>query len=348
MQALCLLLAFLLLVKYRVERIAALLWGSGFALAGAILAKPANAVLVPAFGLYAMAVWRAQRLSLREASAALTRFAFPLVICFLFLVWLNWYRFGSIFETGYEPHAFTSDLLSGIYGLVFSFNKGIIFYAPLVVLAPVGIGLMVRAHREEAALIVLASLSYVSLFAKFYDWGAGWSWGPRYLVPILPLLMLPVARAMAAARSWRYVGAVLFAAGFAVNGVGVLIDGDAYHSAIMSVDLTDRTGFHQIGSVKNAGQMVDWPVPPDYVLPEFSEITGKFWLAGVAWGGCSCNEHTAECGCRSGAMEDDARFSAPPWAGRYPDVHPLPPYGSRLFNPAIVNRLQEAFASRSR
>ncbi len=348
LQALCLVLALLFLLKYRSERLATSLSASGFALAFAVVTKPADAVLVPAFGLYVIAVLRAQRLSLRQAAPALAHFISPLAICFLFLVWLNWIRFGSVLETGYEHDAFRNHFSSGIYGLVFSFNKGIIFYSPLVLLAPVGIGLMARAHREEAAMIVLASLSYVSLFAKYAFWGAGWAWGPRYLVPILPLLMVPVARAVDTARVWRYLGAGLFVAGFLVNGVGVLIDGDAYHSAIMNVDLTEQTGSVQVGSVRYPGQLVEMAIPPDYVLPEFSEIVGKLWLAGVAWDGCSCHEHTAECGCRSGAMEKDARFSSPPWAKRYPDVHALAPYGSRLINPWIVNRIHQSFASRSR
>jgi hypothetical protein len=64
----------------------------------------------------------------------------------------------------------------------------------------------------------------------------------------------------------------------------------------MNVDLTDRTGFVQVGSGErrpdsgHAGS-------PDYVLPEFSEIVGKLWLARVAWDGCSCDENTAKCGC---------------------------------------------------
>ena len=91
-------------------------------------------------------------------------------------------------------------------------------------------------------LIAGASLTYVSLFAKFYNWGGGWSWGPRYLMPIVPLLMVPVARAAAASRVWRYAAIGLFIAGLLVNGVGVLVDGDAYHTAIMDIDLTARTG----------------------------------------------------------------------------------------------------------
>jgi hypothetical protein len=293
------------------------------------------------FGLYAFAVWRSARLSVRETAPAVLRLAAPIGTCLLILAWLNWYRWGSVFETGYEPHAFANHLVSGMHGLVFSFNKGIVFYAPLVLLAPVGIGLMGKTRRAEAAFIVLASLAYVSLYAKFYNWGAGWSWGPRYLMPILPLLMAPVARALTAAPMWRYLAAVLFVAGLVVKGVGVLVDGDAYHSAIMNIDLTGRTGFVPVGNVRNPGQMVVMAIPPDYVLPEFSEIIGKLWLGRVDWDGCSCDEETARCGCRTGALENNARFSSPPWIEHYPEAHPMPPYGTRLINPWIAHRLHQ-------
>jgi hypothetical protein len=343
LQAWCLALSLLLLIRYRSERHAWLLSGSSVALAYAIVTKPANGVLVPAFGLYALSAWRVQHRSLKETVPVMMRFASPLAICVLFLAWLNWFRFGSVLETGYEPHAFMNHFVDGIYGLIFSFNKGIVFYAPLLVLAPVGLWIMRRSQRGEAALIAGAALTYVSLFAKFYNWGGGWSWGPRYLMPIVPLLMVPVARAAAATRAWRYAGAALFIAGLLVNGVGVLVDGDAYHTAIMNVDLTDRTGFVQVGSVVDPSRMVNMPVPPDYVLPEFSEIVGKLWLARVAWDACACDEETARCGCRSSQLEKNARFSSPPWTGRYPKIHPLPPYGSRLINPWIVNWIHRSF-----
>ena len=60
------------------------------------------------------------------------------------------------------------------------------------------------------------------------------------------------------------------------------------------------------------------------------------------------DEQTAACRCRKGPMEHDARFSSPPWADRYPDVQPLPPYGSRLINPWIANRIHQSFANHSR
>jgi Dolichyl-phosphate-mannose-protein mannosyltransferase len=343
LQALCLAVSLLLLIRYRSERHARLLSGSSVALACAIVTKPANAVLVPALGLYALSAVRARRLSWRETVPVLMRFAVPLALCVLFLSWLNWFRFGSVLETGYEPHAFMNRFLGGIYGLVFSFNKGILFYAPPLVLAPVGLWIMRRSQRGEAMLIALASVTYICLFAKFYNWGGGWSWGPRYLMPIVPLLMMPVARAAATARVWRYAGAGLFIAGLLLNGVGVLVDGDAYHTAIMNVDLTDRTGFVQVGSVVDPSRMVNMPVPPDYVLPEFSEIVGKLWLARVAWDACACDEDTAKCGCRTSQLEKNGQFSSPPWMRHYPQIHPLPPYGSRLINPWIANWIHRSF-----
>jgi hypothetical protein len=338
LQGFCLVLALLLLVKYRSTRRAVLLSGSGLALAYAILTKPATAVLVPAFGLYAIAVCYSERLPVRETVRALFRLTAPIGAFVLALAWLNWYRWGSVLETGYEPHAFTNDIVRGSYGLTFSFNKGIIFYAPVVLLVPVGIWLMARTHRAEAALIVVAGLTHLLFFSAFYNWGAGWSWGPRYLMPILPVLMVPVARAAESSRVWRSFAAALFAGGLVVNGIGVLVDGDAYHSAIMDVDLTEHTGFARVGSVKEPGRMVTMAIPPEYVLPEFSEIIGKVWLARVAWEGCWCDERTARCGCRTGPFERNARFSSPPWIGAYPDVHPVPPYGARLINPWIAHR----------
>jgi len=342
LQAFCLLLALLQLVRYRTTNRMVLMWGSGLAVASAILTKAANAVLVPAFVLYALVMlYSARSPSRREMWPALLRLTVPIGMCLLFLAWLNWYRWGSAWETGYEPHAFTNPVLSGIYGLVLSFNKGIIFYAPLVVLAPVGIVLMRNAERAEAALIGLASVTCISLFASFYNWGAGWSWGPRYLLPVLPLLIAAVARAVAAGTGWRMLAIVLFVAGVGINGVGVLVDGDAYQGAILDVDLTERTGFARVGSFRDPERMVNMAIPPDYVLPEFSEIIGRVWLGRVAWEGCWCSQQTARCGCRTGALEGHPRFSAPPWIEQYPDVQPRPPYGARLIYPWIADRFHQ-------
>src|SRR2546429_244892 len=78
----------------RLERNRALLWRSGFALAGAILTKPGNLVVAPAFALYVIA--SRERPLLREAIARLSRFGWPVAVCGVVLASMNWMRFGSI------------------------------------------------------------------------------------------------------------------------------------------------------------------------------------------------------------------------------------------------------------
>jgi hypothetical protein len=36
---------------------------------------------------------------------------------------------------------------------------------------------------------VAITLAYLSVYAMHGDWGGGWSWGPRYLIPTLPILL---------------------------------------------------------------------------------------------------------------------------------------------------------------
>ena len=339
LQALCLAIALLCLIRDNARVSARGLAISSIALTFAVITKPANAVLVPAFAGYVGLTLRGHHLTLLKALRRLSYFIAPLAAGVVFLLWLNSIRFGSVFETGYEHNAFRNPFGRGIYGLTLSFNKGIVFYSPLVLLAPFGVWMMRTGHRREAALTVVASLSYVLLLAKYDMWGAGWAFGPRYLVPLLPLLMLPVARTFTAGRRWRCAALILFAGGLVVNGVGVLVDGDAFHGTLLAIDLSKETGYVQFGAVSDPRQLVDKPVAPEDVLPQFSEIAGKMWLAHVAFDGCRCDAHTAECACRGEPMENNSTFLSPPWAARYPDARPQPPYGSRLLNPWLADRI---------
>jgi hypothetical protein len=132
-----------------------------------------------------------------------------------------------------------------------------------------------------------------------------------------------------------------------VNALGVLVDGDAYHSTIMDLGLPIDTGIMQVGSLTEPGRMVAMPALPEDVLPEFSEIAGKLWLLRVAWSGCACEAPTARCGCRAGNITQNRQFTSPPWAARYPGVKPSPPYGNRLINPWLADRVHRRLVALS-
>jgi hypothetical protein len=150
----------------------------------------------------------------------------------------NQLRFGSLFETGYgaqaSASAFTTPLAVGVYGLLFSSGKGIAWFAPALWLAPWGVAAMVRsrnhseaARRGEAArragwAIVAAWSVALLVYGRFQHWGGDGSWGPRYLVPVLPLAAIAVGFAVdGVSRARRRLAWALSVAGLLVTLAGV-------------------------------------------------------------------------------------------------------------------------------
>ena len=159
----------------------------------------------------------------------------------------NWARFGTPLESGYgaqaSASAFTTPLLVGLYGLLLSSGKGVMWFAPALWLAPIGWKRMRRdpappapdartpllwhppgAGRVASWGIAAAWVVGLLLYARFQHWAGDGSFGPRYLIPLLPLAFLPVTLALErASRARKAAIAVLAAAGLFVQIGGVSI-----------------------------------------------------------------------------------------------------------------------------
>jgi hypothetical protein len=104
--------------------------------------------------------------------------------------------------------------LSGLAGLLFSPSRGLIIWAPLVALALWGA--LVRARWPEGlgarVAVTAAPLALLVVMSGYPNWHGGWFPGPRYLLPVLPLLFALAARGAESAleRPW---GRVLVALG---------------------------------------------------------------------------------------------------------------------------------------
>lgn len=115
--------------------------------------------------------------------------------------------FGSPFRLGYEYVVNYQDTLQhGALGLTYPkwhplvallFGKrcGLLLFAPILVVAPVGFRVLWRASVPHLSLCVSAGIAiYYLLFnASYLHWQAGASFGPRYLSPGLPFVCLFVA-----------------------------------------------------------------------------------------------------------------------------------------------------------
>lgn len=100
--------------------------------------------------------------------------------------------------------------------------RGLLWVAPVALLYPVGL-VLVLAHRPDLRALALLSLAillyYLALNGGYFYWEGGYSLGPRHLTPTLPFLMLTVA-AIPAIWGWR--GTVVLAVPLVLGAVVII------------------------------------------------------------------------------------------------------------------------------
>lgn len=133
----------------------------------------------------------------------------------------NYVRFGSAFVSQYlgmtAGQAFNHPILSGLYGLALSPARGLLLYAPIVLLAAVCLPWAWRRSRLMTLTAVCLIAVRILFYAPWFSWEAGVSWGPRFLVPAMPVLAPLLLEAV---RRWPRLpnlGRALFAGLVAVS-----------------------------------------------------------------------------------------------------------------------------------
>lgn len=162
---------------------------------------------------------------------SLIAFLIPLIIAGAGLLLYNWVRFGGPFESGYHFAAgegFTRPIPLGLFGLFLSPYRGLFWYNPVLLLALPG-WLMLRRHDARLAWLALALIAAQAvIFAGWWSWHGGIVWGPRFLIPVTPLLALclaPLIDASLGHGRWLLRGVI---AAFVVLSVGVQLLGALY------------------------------------------------------------------------------------------------------------------------
>jgi low affinity Fe/Cu permease len=204
--------------------------------------------------------------------------------------WLTGYSFKAspdfraIHSTGLFGISWPS--FEATWGVLFSASRGIFFFCPLLLLAPVGLWWMIqRSGWRDAAPITAATTAYILFAAGFRDWTAGWCAAARHLVPIIPLLALvalDAAPRFAAHRVGRAIVVILVA----VSGVNTVLtialtpffppEFSAPLAQLVLPSLADGAGFPNLVSAV-------FGVAPRQVLV----VAGSTALAVLAWAtGC--------------------------------------------------------------
>lgn len=184
-------LALLAYLKWRRTHAARWLIGLLAALVATIPVKYVSAAAVP-FCLLPVAVdWLRAQPRRRGLIIALSGLGVALVIGAGGLIAQG--RYGDSFSLVKYLSGFTlSNITTVVYGLLLSPGKGLIFYTPVIIAAWWGLARWPKTRRLMGWLCAVVPLSMLVAYANNAMWYGGQIWGPRFLVPVLPLMLLPL------------------------------------------------------------------------------------------------------------------------------------------------------------
>lgn len=195
------------------------------------------AILAAAFGF--AIVWLLRRREDRVSHIAVF-LAVP-TISFVLLMASTWVMFDTLDPTAAFHQKAIGSLSNapvGLLGLLADHEYGLLVYAPAFALTLGGLYPLWR-QTPVTMLAGLAALGMTLLTGASYVWWGGTTSPARFLVPVLPVLVLALATWWAGARSWmKSVGAALITTGAAVAGAIALADRGRYMTSIPDARLS--------------------------------------------------------------------------------------------------------------
>jgi hypothetical protein len=275
----------------------------------AYLLRPFDWITAPAFVLAALLAWKGSPEGGRRGAWLLVWLVSGLALHGV----LNQLRNGSVTDFGYGftgQLPFFHPLLSGLVSSAVHPGRGIFLYAPIVIAALLAAP---RLGWPARLLCFGVPLELVLVSARWYGWHGGSCWGPRYLVPILPLLVAPAVLAP------RRLAAALLVLGALVNLPGVLIAPGAFQSYVELL-------------VPPPG--ASWPKPGGDRVSEIAALTplyGHPWLLANSLAGRGLVAPWLARGARETAPPPGAAEYLSPWiVRRATGLPPVSPFLPRL------------------
>ncbi len=173
------------------------LLAAGAALGLAVATHITAILFAPFFCIYAAFLARqdtGSRSHSRLAGVAI--FSAGLGVLLVLLGYYNFARFGDVLETGRTAGTNSYGTFvapwRGLWGELCSAGKGLVFYCPAFILGLAAWRPFHRKHRILSLVIAAAALFRVIFIASRSDWHGGFCLGPRYMVMLIPFLMLPI------------------------------------------------------------------------------------------------------------------------------------------------------------
>lgn len=222
---LCLFSAFYCVFLYKKNSSPKLLLLAGALLGYSFITRYVSIISLAWFTLYLILIhWREKRKIPGAIGLLVSSFA---VFLLLQMSW-NWYRFGSVLDTGAKHQALWGANLRGkvhisLPALLLGLNRSIFVFSPPLILFFFSAKRFIGKYRHEGTLLLGVVLTFLVFYAKFTLWKSLASWGPRFLVPITPFLFLPVCLFINGVEWKKILTYALLTSGVIVQLVAVLL-----------------------------------------------------------------------------------------------------------------------------
>jgi hypothetical protein len=264
--------------SYVVKPSKARLAAAGVCLGFAIVTKIMSLVVVGVVVFYLLATCR-RRTTLRD----LVLFFGPPFLGFVGIqLWHNFIRYGDIWQFGYGSGwgnlGFRTPLYVGLWGLFLSPGKSFFLYTPLAILCFFSLKSFFRRNKAESLLFVGIIMAYTLPHARWCLWAGDWAWGPRFLLVIIPYLILPCGIFFEGwnrrSRLGRIALTALIAFSFGIQILGSVIHPFSYivtRNNVVNGLLSSNLPRHSYADSYSENALINFS-------PMFSHIVGNWWL----------------------------------------------------------------------
>lgn len=132
-----------------------------------------------------------------SAKPKVIRYFCSLLLASLPFLLYNFYYFGDIFG-GYNNNlnilTLKPETLIHFIGLLISPSRGLFVYSPILLLSVLGYLKVSRIVNKRIKIFLFifgfSIILNILVYSSFWHWWAGWSYGPRFLTGMLPILII--------------------------------------------------------------------------------------------------------------------------------------------------------------
>jgi len=218
----------------------------GFSLGASVLVRYDSFIIVVIILVFLIGTILRNKSKLKN----LTCLLIPLFFCAIIFMGINYIQFGTFLEYSFKTESGyglgpTSPIHVGVFGLLFSPGAGLFIFSPILFTIFVS---FFDFYKKDKSSFLIFSAYFVSMlvfFGNLETWHGFVSWGPRYLLPVIPFLLIPLAASIEKRNSigFRFLVIVLGAIGAFFSLIWLIQDVTWFTWGVMGGD----SGLYSLG-----------------------------------------------------------------------------------------------------